>query len=207
MKNPVRTAIVSATIALGSIGGVALVSGPVFAANPVHHATSPTASGSQSGSGTKGTMTPAQRLQKVEGLLTNVANKELSFVTKGTGIEGKIQAILTKAQQKGVDVSSAQQTFSDFETQLTSAQTSAQSALSTVQSITATTLKDAKSSLEQARSDVKSARTDLQAARKDLQALRADWKAARESTTPTGGSPATGSSSSSQAPGTTPSNA
>ncbi len=214
MKSRIKSVLLAGTVIVALLIGVALVAEPVFAATPrtgpSHHSTSSSAPGAASGTvngsakcldvgapngGRKGSITPPQRLANIEARITCAANKELGFVAKGTAVEPRIQAILTKVSQKGIDVTSASQTFADFESQLTSAKGAAQSALSAVSGITATTPKAAKPTLLQAVSDLKTGRTDLLNARKDIQTLRQDWKSLRKSATSTSTTPPASSGS------------
>ncbi len=145
---------------------------------------------------------PQQIIQALVARANTALQKINDAIAKGTAAEPKIQAIIAKVGARGVDTSSAQQTFSDFENQLAAAQQAVQPVPGLIGQVSPTNIQADKPLGQQVRSDLLAARNDLKAAWTDLKTLRSDWQSLKSSAGSGGGSTGSGGGSTgSGAPG------
>lgn len=108
--------------------------------------------------------------------LTIAADTESAIVNRLEGLEPAITARITAARQKGETVSSAQATFSDFESQVASAAQSSAGVKAEVLAVTPASYPGCRQTFENARSALASGRTALKQAHADLHTLIDDAK-------------------------------
>ncbi len=177
-------------------------SAPTGTGNPVAcRCPSPTATASSAPTGTPATVPPercdpAAAIERLVQAAKDILGRMNTAVSKGTSLEPRIQAVISKLASKGVDVSSAQATFSDFEAQINAAQSALSPVAGLLQQVSPTDVQADKALAQQVRSDFKSAASALKQARSDLKTLRSDWRSLKSSTGAGSGAGGTGGSGS-----------
>jgi uncharacterized membrane protein YgcG len=177
-------------------------SAPTGTGNPVAcRCPSPTATASSAPTGTPATVPPercdpAAVIERLVQAAKDILGRMNTAVSKGTSLEPRIQAVISKLASKGVDVSSAQATFSDFEAQINAAQSALSPVAGLLQQVSPTDLQADKALAQQVRSDFKSAASALKQARSDLKTLRSDWRSLKSSAGAGSGAGGTGGSGS-----------
>jgi len=177
-------------------------SAPTGTGNPVAcRCPSPTATASSAPTGTPATVPPercdpAAAIERLVQAAKDILGRMNTAVSKGTSLEPRIQAVISKLASKGVDISSAQATFSDFEAQINAAQSALSPVAGLLQQVSPTDVQTDKALAQQIRSDFKSAASALKQARSDLKTLRSDWRSLKSSAGAGSGAGGTGGSGS-----------
>jgi hypothetical protein len=107
--------------------------------------------------------------------LTAVASTESTVVTQATALEPKIQSAITAAQERGADVSGAQQAYSDLQAKLAAAQSAVGTvSISTLLAQVPSDYPGDATVLVGYHNDVVAAGTDLRSVDEDLQSIVTD---------------------------------